>query len=99
MPETILLRSNDRSSVIAAFLLGVVTTLLIVAYWIFFPNILLFSFLSLITLIIFLAITILLAKPRYRKLVRTKLEPLAKESKTFVSESKAKKESKRKSRK
>jgi predicted membrane protein len=79
MQETrVSIQADDRSSVIASFFLGVATTLFIVMYWFVFQNVLLFSFFSLVTLIIFLAITILLTQPKHtKKVVRiAKLEPL-----------------------
>lgn len=83
MQETkVIVKSEDRSSVVAAFFLGVATTLFMVLYWISFPNILVLSFISLITLIIFLAIAILLAHSgSTKKIVRVKTEEKPKEPK------------------
>ncbi len=70
MQETqISVRSEDKSPVIAAFFLGIATSLFIVIYWISFTNVLVFSFISLATLVIFLTIAILLAQPRKTKKV------------------------------
>lgn len=76
-------RTEDKSSIIAAFFLGIATTLFILIYYISIPNILVFSFLSLATLIIFLTIAILLARPRTtQKIVKIrKVEPIVKEVK------------------
>lgn len=75
------IQTDDRSSIIAAFFLGIATTFFIIIYWILFQNILVFSFLSLATLIIFLTISILLAQPRNtKKIVHiSKVEGLKKE--------------------
>lgn len=73
-------KSEDRSSVIASFFLGIATTLFILLYWISIPNILVFSFLSLATFVIFITIALLLAKPRTQKTVKVrKVAPLKKE--------------------
>ena len=82
MQETrVSIQADDRSSIIAAFFLGIAAALFIVIYWLAFPNILAFSFVSLATLVIFLTIAILLANPRTsRRIVRiSKLQEPKKE--------------------
>jgi len=69
MEERQVSTTSDRSSVIAAFFIGIATALFILAYWLAIKNIILFSFLSLATFIIFLVITTLLARPRTSKKV------------------------------
>jgi len=59
--------TEDRSSIIASFFLGVATTLFILLYWLSIPNLLIFSFLSLATFIIFLTVAILLARTKTSK--------------------------------
>lgn len=93
MQETkVTIKTDDRSSVIAAFFLGVATTLFIVLYWIFLPNVVVFSFLSLTTLVIFLMISVILARPaNTRKVVRVaKIEDKKPSESTKESEKKAK---------
>jgi len=64
MQETkITVQNDDRSTIIAAFFLGIAASLFMIIYWIAFKNILIFSFLSLTTLAIFLTIAVLLARP------------------------------------
>ncbi|MFH1802855.1 MAG: hypothetical protein ABH864_05415 [archaeon] len=55
---------GDRSSVIAAFFIGVATSLFILLYWLMIKDLVIFLFMSLATFIIFLVITTLLARPR-----------------------------------
>lgn len=57
-------RTDDRSSVIAAFFVGIATALFIFLYWLTISNLIILIFMSLATFIIFLVITTLLARPR-----------------------------------
>lgn len=77
-------KTHDSSAVVASFFFGVAFTLLVLVFWLVIKNLTFLFVLSLITLVIFLAIAMLFARPRkIRKIVRiTKLD--ANKEKEFV---------------
>jgi hypothetical protein len=80
--------TGDRSSVIAAFFIGIATSLFVLLYWISIKNLVIFFFMSLATFVIFLVITALLARPRRVLKVASvrKFEPVKKEEKADIGE-------------